>query len=422
MVVEVSSLLENVLEVLKRGVEQGGFTEELYTLLSKPERVVCISIPIRMDSGELRVFEGFRVQHCSALGPYKGGIRFHPKSSLEDTIALATIMTLKNSLAGIPYGGGKGAIRVDPSKLSKSELERLSRGYVRMLCNVLGEELDVPGPDVGTNPQVMAWMVDEYGKIAGKSAPRVFTGKPPALWGDPLRDYSTGYGCAVITKLIAEKVLGSLEDASIAVQGFGNVGSWHAYWVQKMGAKVVAVSDIDGTVYDPSGIDVELAMKCVRENGTVISYPRGQKINDPKAVLYLDVDIIAPDAVENQITIDNAGSVKAKLIVEGANGPTTPEAERVLYSRGKLVVPDLLANSGGVIGSYIEWVQGVTWYWWGESESRRKLEEIMRRSFETVYRRFEDMKCEKENVTMRDAAVVTSLDRLYQAIKVRGWL
>lgn len=418
----MGSLLDNVLGVLRRGVELGGFAEELYTLLSRPERAVCVSVPVRMDSGKLQVFEGFRVQHCSALGPYKGGIRFHPKASLEDTTALATIMTLKNSLAGIPYGGGKGAVRVDPGKLSRNELEQLSRGYVRMLHSVLGEELDVPGPDTGTNPQVMAWMVDEYCRIAGRSAPGVFTGKPPALWGDPLRDYSTGYGCAVITKLIAEKVLGGLEGASVAIQGFGNVGSWHAYWVQRMGARVVAVGDIEGMVYDPGGIDVELAMRCVRESGTVVSYPRGQKIRDPKAVLYLDVDVLALDAVENQVTMDNVGLVKARLIVEGANGPTTPEAEQVLYRSGKLVVPDLLANAGGVVGSYIEWVQGITWCWHEESESRRRLEEIMGRSFETVYRRFEDMRGERGDATMRDAAVVTSLDRIHRAMKVRGWL
>jgi len=394
----------------------------LYTLLSKPERVVSVSIPVRLDSGRLEVFEGFRVQHCSALGPYKGGIRFHPNVTLEDDIALATLMTLKNSLAGLPYGGGKGAVRVDPRKLSERELEQLSRGYVRALFPVLGELFDIPGPDAGTNPREMAWMADEYSKLLGRNAPASFTGKPPHLWGSPARIYATGFGCAVVTKLAAETLLGSAKGLSLAVQGFGNVGSWHAYWASKMGFKVVAVSDVGGTVYDRDGIDVEKAMKVVRETGTIYNYPGGERSKDTKGALHVDADIVAPDAVENQITLENASKIKAKLVVEGANGPTTPEAELELVKRGVVVVPDILANAGGVIMSYLEWVQNIQWYWWSEEETRAKLERIMIENFERVWGKFEEMRRSSREVVMRDAALVIAIQRLYEAMKARGWL
>ncbi|OYT48130.1 MAG: glutamate dehydrogenase [Desulfurococcales archaeon ex4484_42] len=390
----VSEFLKNVLDTIKRGVELGGFPEELYKILSKPERILIIKIPVRMDDGRLEIFEGYRVQHNSALGPYKGGIRFHPKVTLEDDIALATLMTLKNSLSGIPYGGGKGAVRVDPKKLSPRELEQLSRGYVRTLYSVLGDQTDIPAPDVGTNPQIMAWMVDEYSKMAGRNVPGVFTSKPPVLWGNPVREYSTGFGCAVVTREAAEKYLGGIEGKRVAIQGFGNVARWHAYWLQKMGAKIVAISDTSGTVYDPEGIDVELAMKVKNETRKVINYPKGEKIPDPKAALYVDADILGPDALENQITMENVNKIKAKIIVEGANGPTTPDAERELAKRGVIVVPDFLANAGGVVMSYLEWVENLQWYFWSEEET----------------------------IVMRDAALVISLERLYEAMKYRGWL
>ncbi|MCD6278852.1 MAG: Glu/Leu/Phe/Val dehydrogenase, partial [Desulfurococcales archaeon] len=358
----------------------------------------------------------------SALGPYKGGIRFHPQVTLEDDMALATLMTLKNSLAGIPYGGGKGAVKVDYKKLSHSELEKVSRGYARAIAPLIGEEIDIPAPDVGTNPQVMAWMIDEYSKIAQRNVPGVFTAKPPVLWGNPVRGYATGFGCAVMSREAAEKYLGGIQGKRIAIQGFGNTGRWHAYWVAKMGAKVVAVSDTSGTVYDPEGIDVELAMKVKNETGKVINYPKGEKIPDPKAALYVDAEILGPDALEEQITLENVDKIKAKIIVEGANGPTTPEAEAKLYEKGTIVVPDFLANAGGVVMSYLEWVENLQWYIWDEEETRAKLERIMKNNFLRVYEKFESMKGEKKGVTMRDAALVLSLERLYQAMKYRGWL
>ena len=417
----VSKLLENVLTTLKHSIGLGGFPEELYKILSKPERILIVKIPIKMDNGRLEMFEGYRVQHNSALGPYKGGVRFHPDVTLEDDIALATLMTLKNSLAGIPYGGGKGAVRVNPKKLSKGELERLSRGYIRAIAPLIGEELDIPAPDVGTNPQIMAWMADEYSKVVGRNVPGIITAKPPILWGNPVREYATGFGLSVVTKEAAEKYLGGLEGKRVAIQGFGNVGRWHAYWLSKMGAKLVAISDSSGTVYDPNGIDIETAMNVKNRTGKVINYPKGERIADSKASLYVDAEIVAPDALENQITIENVDKVKAKLIVEGANGPTTPEAEAKLTERGAIVVPDFLANAGGVVMSYLEWVENLQWYIWGEEETRARLERIMKNNFLRVYKKYEDMKSERK-VTMRDAALVLSLERLYEAMKTRGWL
>ena len=417
-----SEFLENVLKTLKRGVELGGFPEEFYELLSKPERILIVKIPVRMDDGKLVVFEGYRVQHNSALGPYKGGIRFHPQVTLEDDMALATLMTLKNRLAGIPYGGGKGAVRVDPKKLSKRELEQLCRGYARAISPLIGELKDIPAPDVGTNPQMMAWMVDEMSKLAGRNVPGTFTAKPPELWGNPVREYATGFGAAVAAREAAEIYLGGIEGKTVAIQGFGNTGQWHAYWLSKMGAKVVAISDTSGTVYDPNGIDVELAMKIKNETGKVINYPKGEKIPDPKAALYVEADILGPDAMEDQITIENVDKVKAKIIVEGANGPTTPEAEKKLYERGAIVVPDFLANAGGVIMSYLEWVENIQWFYWSEEETRARLENIMKNNFHRVNKKFQEMKSEKPDITMRDAALVLSLERIYKAMKLRGWL
>jgi glutamate dehydrogenase/leucine dehydrogenase len=411
-----------MLQVLRRSVDLGGFPEEVYTILSKPERVLMVSIPVRMDNGKLVVFEGYRVQHNSALGPYKGGIRFHPEVDLETDIALALGMTLKNSLNGLPYGGGKGAVRVDPKKLSPGELERLCRGYARAIAPLIGDLEDIPAPDVGTNPQMMAWMVDEYSKLKGRNVPGVFTAKPPELWGNPVRIYSTGFGTAVAAKVAAEKYLGTFEGLRVAVHGFGNVGQYAAYYSAKFGAKVVAISDTSGTVYDPNGIDVELAMKVKESTGKVVNYPRGEKIPDPDAPLYADCDVLMPSAIENVIRADNVHKVKAKVISEGANGPTTPEAEKVLYERGAIIVPDIAANAGGVIMSYLEWVENLQWYWWSEEETLSRLRSIIENNIRRLIAKYESLRSEKGPVTMRDAAFVLAVERVYKAMKVRGWV
>ena len=421
---QMNAFLANTLQLLQRSIELGGFPEELYELLSKPKRILTVYIPVKLDGGKLAVFEGYRVQHNDALGPYKGGIRFHPEVSLADDVALATIMTLKNSLAGIPYGGAKGAVRVDPKRLSPRELEELARGYARAIAPLIGEELDIPAPDVGTNSQIMAWMVDEYSKIAGRNVPAVFTAKPPELWGNPVREYSTGLGVAVTAIHAARALWGSAEGKTAAVQGFGNVGRWTAYWLEKMGVRVVAISDINGVVYKKSGLTVaELVEKNKFARGPdllndIAKYNGVQISPDPNAIFGMDVDILVPAALENAITEDNVGAVKAKLVVEGANGPTTPEAERELYKRGVVVVPDVLANAGGVVMSYLEWVENLQWFFWDEEETRRRLESIMASNFKRVFSRW----AQEKSWTMRDAAYVIAVERIYKAMKARGWI
>ena len=412
-----NAFLASVLSYLKKSIELGGFPKELYDYLSRPKRILHVNIPVRMDNGAITFFEGYRVQHNDALGPYKGGIRFHPEVSLADDVALATIMTLKNSLAGIPYGGAKGAVRVDPKRLSARELEELARGYARAIAPLIGEELDIPAPDVGTNSQIMAWMVDEYSKIAGRNVPAVFTAKPPELWGNPVREYSTGFGVAVAAREMARVVWGGIEGKTVAIHGAGNTGAWAAYWLQNMGAKIVAVSSTKGTVINTDGIPAELILKYYRRELEFQKLP-GKYVSDPAASLFADVDILVPAALENAITEDNVGAVKAKLVVEGANGPTTPEAERELYKRGVVVVPDVLANAGGVVMSYLEWVENLQWFFWDEEETRRRLESIMASNFKRVFSRW----AQEKSWTMRDAAYVIAVERIYKAMKARGWI
>lgn len=414
--------LSNTLNTIKRGVELGKFPNELYEILSRPERTLHVTIPIRMDNGKIAFFEGFRVQHNSALGPYKGGIRFHEKVDVYTDTALATLMTIKNSLAGLPYGGGKGAVKVDPKRLSQNELERLSRGYIRAIAPLIGEKLDIPAPDVGTNSQIMAWMVDEYIKIKGINEAGVITSKPVELWGNPVRNYSTGYGCYVCAREAAKEYLGGLKNIRVSVQGFGNVGMYAAYWCAKDGAKIIAISDTSGTIYNPNGLDIEKLIKVKMETGAVSNYEDAQLIKDSKAALYVDADIQIPSALENQITIENVKNVKGKIIVEGANGPTTPDAEEYLTKNGIIVVPDFLANAGGVIMSYLEWVENLQWYLWDEEETRSKLEKIMMSNFHRVNNKYKELKKNKPNISMRDAAMVAALERLYNTMKVRGWL
>mgnify|MGYP001770694801 FL=1 len=416
------SYFQWMLQVLERAVRMDNLPYELYKVLSRPERVLMVNIPVRMDNGALEVFEGYRVQYSSALGPYKGGIRFHPEVDLETDMALALGMTLKNALNNLPYGGGKGAVRVDYKRLSPGELERLSRGYARAVAPLIGDVIDIPAPDVGTTPQVMAWMVDEYSRIKGYNVPGSFTAKPVELWGNPVREYSTGYGVAVAARAAAERYLGGFQGLRVAVHGFGNVGQYSALYAQRMGAKVVAVSDTSGTVYDPNGIDVERAIKVKQETGKVINYPGGQKISDPSASLLVDCDVLMPSAVENVITKDNASKVRARLIVEGANGPTTPEAEEVLYARGAIVVPDIAANAGGVVMSYLEWVENIQWYWWDEEETLKRLDSIMTNNIRRLMDRYDSLRAEVKSATMRDAAFILALERIYKAMKARGWI
>jgi len=413
-----SLFLNSVLSNLKRAIDLGGFGEEFFTYLSRPMRTISINIPVKIN-GSIRIYEGYRVQHNNALGPYKGGIRFHPEVTLEDDMALATIMTLKNSLNGLPYGGAKGAIRIDPSKVSKEELEAVSRGYARALVQFIGPDIDIPAPDLNTNPQIMAWMVDEYSKMMGRNVPATFTAKPVQLWGNPVREYSTGYGAALWTRNAARKFLKGIEGATVAVQGFGNVGYWLSHFLTEMGAKVVAIGDIGGAIYNSNGFNPDEVKAVERKTGTVVNYtgPGTRKIGMDE-LLTLNVDILVPAAVEGVINYSNANAVKAKLIMEAANGPVTSDAEEMLYKRGIYVFPDIGVNAGGVVMSYLEWVENLQWFIWDEEETKKKLDFMITNAFNRVYDRWQKM----NGATIRDAAYIDALDRIYQAMKWRGWI
>ncbi|MEM5820657.1 MAG: Glu/Leu/Phe/Val dehydrogenase [Candidatus Aenigmatarchaeota archaeon] len=411
------SMLENVIKIYKRGIELNNYPKEFEDLILKPQRILKVSLPIKTSKG-LKVFEAYRVQHNNFLGPYKGGIRYYENVTLEDDIALAMIMTLKNSLNNLPYGGAKGAIKVNPKELSIEELEKLSREYIRAISIIIGKEIDIPAPDLGTSSQIMAWMIDELSKIEGFNSFATITSKPLELFGNPIREYATGYGVAFISKLIGEKILDGIENKRISIQGFGNVGKWSAYWLEKFGAKIVAISDSSGTIYNENGLNIEEVEKIKMKTNKVIEYKDCKKIEDPNYSLYVDCDILIPAAIENVITLNNFNKIKAKIIVEAANNPTQYEAEKELLNKEVYIVPDILANSGGVIASYLEWIQNLNWYFWDEEKNKKELEKIMKNSFEKVFNKFE-----KESLrSLRDAAISLSLERLYKVAKIRGYI
>ncbi|MEM2421395.1 MAG: Glu/Leu/Phe/Val dehydrogenase, partial [Acidilobaceae archaeon] len=372
---------EEAKKQLRSTVELLGLGYDVYEALATPERVIQVKIPVRMDDGSVKVFIGWRSQHNSALGPYKGGIRYHPDVTMNEVIALSMWMTWKCSLAGLPYGGGKGGVRVDPKRLSIRELERLSRGYFAALAEYLGVDLDIPAPDVYTNPQVMAWYFDEFSRIKGGLYYGVVTGKPVEIGGLEARIYSTGLGVAISAREAAKKLLGGIEGRTVAIQGFGNVGYYAAKFLEEMGAIVVAISDSRGGIFNPRGLNVGEVISVKEKTGTVVNYDKAEKKITNEEILELKVDVLIPAAIENVITEANARNIKAKIIVEGANGPTTVEAERMLTEAGVIIAPDILANAGGVIMSHIEWVNNRIGGWITEEEARRKLEEKMIASF-----------------------------------------
>lgn len=363
-----------------------------------------------MDDGTVKTFLGWRSQHNSALGPYKGGVRYHPNVTMNEVIALSMWMTWKNSLAGLPYGGGKGGVRVNPKILSPRELELLSRKYFESISDIVGVDQDIPAPDVYTDPQVMSWFLDEYNKVKRGQFFGVVTGKPVELGGLNARIVSTGYGVAVSTRVAAEKFLGGLEGRTVAVQGYGNVGYYAAKFLAEMGAKIVAVSDSRGGVYDPEGIDPEEALKVKRSTGTVANYQGGKKISTME-ILELPVDILVPAAIEEVITEENADRIKAKIISEGANGPTTTAAEKILVKKGIIVLPDILANAGGVIMSHIEWVNNRMGGWITDEEALNKLEQKMVNNTKSVITYWEKKLKPDEN-SLRDAAYMIAVERV----------
>ncbi len=394
--------------------------EDIHAILREPRREFHVSIPVRMDDGKLKVFKGFRVQYNDARGPCKGGIRFHPGETIDTVRALAAWMTWKCAVVNIPLGGGKGGVICDPKDMSMKELEQLSRNYIQSVGRYIAPEIDVPAPDVYTNPQIMAWMADEYAKIKGYYAPGVITGKPIAIGGSLGRVDATSRGVLYTIREAAKKIGMELNGASVAIQGFGNVGSFAAKFLAEEGCKVVAISDIGGAFYNPDGIDIPKAMDYVLENGTLENFNNVfdcEQLNPAEALLELDVDILVPAALEGQITEKNADRIKAKLVAEAANGPTTPEADKILNEKGVYLIPDFLCNAGGVTVSYFEQVQGNMNFFWTEEEVRERLENIMKNAFWAVAET-----AEKYNVDNRMGAYIVSIARVAEAMKLRGWV
>jgi glutamate dehydrogenase (NAD(P)+) len=386
----------------------------IWRILTQPKRQITVSCPIQMDNGEIEVFTGYRVQYNISLGPAKGGIRYHPDVTLDEVTALAAWMTWKCAVAQIPFGGGKGGIICDPTRMSQREIESLTRRYVAEIIDAIGPDKDVPAPDVNTNEQVMAWIMDTYSMHVGRTETAIVTGKPVVLGGSLGRREATGRGVMICTREAARHLEMDLRGATIAVQGCGNVGSVSADLLSKLAARVVAVTDWKGGVYNAQSLDVPALIDWVQTHKTVADFPGGEPITNEQ-LLALEVDVLIPAALENQITAANVHEVKARAIVEGANGPTTPEAHRILHERGVFVVPDILANSGGVTGSYFEWVQNRHGYYWSEAEVNRQLEEKMVEAFREVLKT-----ALKYKIDMRIAAYIVAIDRVATVTRLRG--
>ncbi|KAI4454077.1 glutamate dehydrogenase [Holotrichia oblita] len=371
---------EDVKAVVRTAADALGLENSDYEHLLYPEREVKVNFPVQMDNGSIRIFEGYRVQHCSLMGPYKGGIRFHPNVDENEVKALSAWMTFKCAVAGIPYGGGKGGVVVDPGKLSKSELERLTRKFTSCIAPVIGERTDIPAPDVGTNAEIMGWFADEYGKIAGKKTPAIVTGKPLEKGGSLGRTEATGRGVCIAARL----AVGDLTGKRVVIQGFGNVGSYAALFLHEAGAKIIAVSNSSGGCYNNDGLDFCKLDFCKIKNIAELENMKGVKKITNRELLELDCDILIPAALENQITKDNASNIKAKYIIEGANGPTTAEADTILNKRGIIIVPDILANCGGVIVSYFEWLQNLESKRWTLETINDKLEKVLTEAYKNT--------------------------------------
>jgi glutamate dehydrogenase (NAD(P)+) len=386
----------------------------IWRILTHPKRQIVVSCPVQMDNGEIEVFTGYRVQYNVTLGPAKGGLRYHPEVSLDEVTALAAWMTWKCAVAQLPFGGGKGGIACDPTRLSKRELEALTRRYVAEIVDAIGPEKDVPAPDVNTNDQIMAWFMDTYSMHVGYTETAVVTGKPVEMGGSLGRREATGRGVMIVTREAARHVGVAFEGATVAVQGFGNVGSVSADLLSRAGAKVVAVTDWKGGVYNAKGLDIQALLAHAAQHKTVEGFPNAEPLTN-EALFALDVDVLVPAALENQITEDNAADIRARIVVEGANGPTTPEAHQMMHERGIFVVPDILANAGGVTTSYFEWVQNRHGYYWSLDEVNTRLEQKMVEAFGAVL-----ATSQRYGVDMRTAAYTVAIARVGNVTKVRG--
>ncbi|MBS3872710.1 MAG: Glu/Leu/Phe/Val dehydrogenase [Firmicutes bacterium] len=401
---------------IKEACDILGLENSYYEILKTPQRAMEVAVPVRMDDGSVKTFVGYRSQHNTANGPAKGGIRFHQDVTFDEVKTLSMWMTFKCAVIGLPYGGGKGGITVDPSKLSQGEKERLARGFVRKLGDFIGPEIDIPAPDVNTNAQIMAWMVDEYNAMKGYNNPGVITGKPVLIGGSLGRTEATGRGVVITTREACAAMKIDLKGAKVAVHGYGNVGSFAGLYLHEMGSKVVAAFDLGGGAYHPDGMDANQLQDYVAKNRTVAGFP-GSKPITADELFALDVDILVLAALENTITMDNQHLVKARVVSEGANGPVTTEAGKKMHERGIVILPDILANAGGVTVSYFEWVQNLQNYYWPLEEVNAKLERNMVNAFSAVWKMAND-----KNVDMRTAAYLVGIRRVADAMKLYGWV
>lgn len=408
---------QNMLNVLEGAAEKMQLEPGDYERFKYPERELKVTIPLQMDDGSMKVFEGYRVQHSTVRGPAKGGIRFHQNVDLQEVKALAAWMSIKCAIADIPYGGGKGGICVKPDELSQGELERLTRGYTRMIAPIVGPDQDIPAPDVNTNGQIMAWFMDTYSALQGKYTPAVVTGKPLEIGGSLGRAEATGRGVMFCAREIVKKLGKTVQGCKVAVQGAGNVGLMAARLMHEVGFTIVGISDISGGVYKESGLDMDAVAAHLSVKGNLLCdyQEEGIAYVTNEELLTCQCDLLVPAALENQITAENADRIQASVIVEGANGPTTNEADAILEKKGVVVVPDVLANGGGVIVSYFEWVQNREMFYWDEAEVNEKLERKMLKAFGDVY-----SMSQSENISMRESAYMVALKRMVAASKLRG--
>ncbi|WP_066054311.1 Glu/Leu/Phe/Val family dehydrogenase [Robertmurraya korlensis] len=412
---EQVNVLDRTQKIMKQALEKMNYGQEVLELLKEPLRLLTVRIPIKMDDGTVKVFTGYRAQHNDSVGPTKGGIRFHPDVTMDEVKALSIWMSIKCGITGLPYGGGKGGIQCDPREMSFAELERLSRGYVRAISQVVGPTKDIPAPDVFTNSQIMSWMMDEYSHIREFDSPGFITGKPLVLGGSVGRESSTAKGVTIVLKE-ATKIAGiSLAGSKINIQGFGNAGSFLAKFLYDEGAVITGISDAYGAIYEPQGLDIDYLLESRDSFGTVTTLFSNRISN--QELLEKPCDILIPAAIANQITEQNAPNIQAKIVVEAANGPTTVNATDILTNKGVIIVPDVLASAGGVIVSYFEWVQNNQGYYWSEEEVEEKLKNILVSSFSKVHQTSVQL-----NVNMRLAAYMVGLKRIVEASKFRGWI
>ncbi len=408
----MANAFENAMQQLLLAAAKVNLDKDILETLKFPDRIIEVAIPVKMDSGELKVFQGFRVQYNNARGPYKGGLRYHPQVDMNEVKALAFWMTIKNAIVNVPYGGSKGGVTVDPKALSKTELEKISRGLIKKLFKNIGPMLDVPAPDVNTTPEIMGWMVDEYSSIVGQEVPAVITGKPLDKGGSEGREEATGFGGVTVLKQAAAKY-NLPAGSTVAVQGFGNVGSHFAQLATEAGFKVVAVSDSKGGIYNPAGLDIQAVEDWKAQNKHLAGFAESKDVSNEE-LLELPVDILVPAALENQIRADNADKIQAKLVLEMANGPTTPEADEILHHKNIPVVPDVLSNSGGVATSYFEWDQNLRSEHWSKDEVLSKLTILMEAAWKDVVEQ-----AERYQTNLRNAGFILALERISEAMKAR---